>query len=126
MKTARKKILIADDHYEVRELLKDTLESEDREIHFAENGRKAVELAMEQQPDIIIMDIMMPGRINGLEATQQIKTEEKNRDIKIIILSAKGKDRDKINALKAGASAFIEKPFSPADLQKKVETLLEQ
>lgn len=120
-----KKILIADDHYEIRELLKDTLESDNNEIHFAENGRKAVQLAKEQQPDIIIMDIMMPGRINGLEATQQIKAEEKNKDSKIIILSAKGKDRDKISALKAGASAYVEKPFSPGDLLQKVNKLME-
>lgn len=122
----RSKILIADDHYEVRELLKDTLESENREIHFAENGRTAVEMAKTEQPDIIIMDIMMPGRINGLEATQQIKTEEKSKNSKVIILSAKGKDRDKINALEAGASAYIEKPFSPKDLEDKIAFLLKK
>lgn len=121
-----KKILIADDHYEIRELLKDTLESEHNEIHFAENGRKAVELAKAKQPDIIIMDIMMPGRINGLEAAQLIKAEERSKNSKIIILSAKGKDRDKINALKAGASAYVEKPFSPADLLEKIESLLKK
>lgn len=122
----KKKILIADDHYEVRELLRDTLESDSREIHFAESGRKAVELARAKNPDVIIMDIMMPGRINGLEATQQIKSDEKIRNSKIVILSAKGRDRDKIDAIKAGASAFVEKPFSPVDLLKKVESLLEQ
>jgi len=118
------KILIADDHYEVRELLKDTLEKKNREIHFAENGRKAVKMAKEEKPDIIIMDIMMPGRINGLEAAQLIKAEEQSKHCKIIILSAKGKDRDKINALEAGASAYIEKPFSPVDLLEKIESLL--
>jgi len=118
------KILIADDHYEVRELLKDTLKKSDREIHFAENGRKAVKMAKEEKPDIIIMDIMMPGRINGLEAAQQIKAEEQSKHCKIIILSAKGKDRDKINALEAGASAYIEKPFSPVDLSDKIDSLM--
>ncbi|MBB6481280.1 response regulator [Spirochaeta isovalerica] len=119
-----KKILIADDHFEIRELLKDTLEGENREIHFAENGRTAVRMAREEQPEIIIMDIMMPGRINGLEATQQIKADELSKNSKIIILSAKGKDKDKINALEAGASAYIEKPFSPADLADKIDKLL--
>lgn len=119
-----KTILIADDHFEIRELLRDTLQTDSNEIHFAENGRKAVELAETKQPDIIIMDIMMPGRINGLEAAQMIKRSENSKNSKIIILSAKGKDRDKINAIKAGASAFIEKPFSPADLLDKIDTLL--
>ncbi|MBN2655705.1 MAG: response regulator [Spirochaetales bacterium] len=118
------KILIADDHFEIRELLKDTLEGENREIHFAENGSKAVKMAREQKPEIIIMDIMMPGRINGLEAAQQIKSDDLSKDSRIIILSAKGKDRDKINALEAGASAYIEKPFSPADLAEKIDSLL--
>ncbi|MBI9099150.1 MAG: response regulator [Spirochaetaceae bacterium] len=119
-----KKILIADDHYEIRELLKETLSDRDYEIHFAENGKNAVERAKETKPDIIIMDIMMPGRINGLEASEMIKSESTINGCKIIILSAKGRDKDKIKALKAGASAYIEKPFSPVKLLEKIESLL--
>lgn len=119
-----KKILIADDHFEIRELLKDTLSDGDYEISFTESGSKAVSMAKDEQPDIIIMDIMMPGRINGLEATGIIKTEPLCKNVKVIILSAKGRDKDKIEALKVGASAFIEKPFSPVNLLKKIENLL--
>ena len=72
------------------------------------------------------MDIMMPGRINGLEAAEIINSEPATGKNKIIILSAKGKDKDKINALKAGASAFIEKPFSPIKLLEKIKILLEE
>lgn len=121
-----KKILIADDHYEIRELLKDTLSDTNYEIHVAENGKSAIEIAKKQQPDLILMDIMMPGRINGLEAAEIINSESEKRKSKIIILSAKGKDKDKINALKAGASAFIEKPFSPIKLLEKIDTLLKE
>jgi len=120
-----KTILIADDHFEIRELLKDTLSDQDFEILFSENGKQAVSIAQKVKPDIIIMDIMMPGRINGIEATEIIKSDPEVRNSKIIILSAKGKDKDKINALKAGASAFIEKPFSPVKLLSKIENLLE-
>ena len=120
-----KKILIADDHFEIRELLKDTLSDRDFEIEFTENGKKAVEVAKQLTPDIIIMDIMMPGRINGFEAAEIIKSEPLCKNSKIIILSAKGKDKDKIKALKVGASAFIEKPFSPVKLLEKIDSLLE-
>jgi len=120
-----KKILIADDHFEIRELLKDLLDGGSYQILFSENGKNAVETALREKPDLIVMDIMMPGRINGLEATEIIKSDPESKDSKIIILSAKGKDQDKINALKSGASAFIEKPFSPTKLRNKIIKLLE-
>lgn len=119
-----KKILIADDHVEIRELIKETLCNEDFEIHLSENGKKAVQLAKEEKPDIIVMDIMMPGRINGLEATKIIKSEPECKNCKVIILSAKDQDKDKISALKAGASAFVVKPFRPEELLKKIKSLL--
>lgn len=120
-----KTILIVDDHFEIRELLKDTLGDQDYEILFSENGKQAVAKAKKVKPDLIIMDIMMPGRINGIEATEIIKSDSEAHKCKIIILSAKGKDKDKIDALKAGASAFVEKPFSPVKLLSKIQTLLE-
>lgn len=120
-----KKILIVDDHYEIRQLLKDTLDNGKYEILFSENGKSAIEISKRQNPDLIIMDIMMPGRINGLEATEIINSEQKSKKSKIIILSAKGRDIDKINAIKAGASGFLEKPFSPIKLLEKIEYLLE-
>lgn len=118
------KILIADDHEEIRELLKVTLEDENYEIHFSPNAKKAIEIARGIEPDIIIMDIMMPGSINGLQATKIIKAEPYGNRSKIIILSAKGKDRDKIKAIEAGASAFIEKPFNPIHLIQKIKSLI--
>ena len=119
-----KKILIADDHSEIIELLNDTLCDENYELSFTENGKKAVLLAKKTQPDLIIMDIMMPGSINGLDATQIIASDPICINCKIMILSAKGKDTDKIQAIKAGASAFVEKPFSPQILLNKIESLL--
>ena len=118
------KILIADDHFEIRELLKETLNNGNFEVLFTESGTKAVKIANKIHPEIIIMDIMMPGRINGLEAARIIKSTSECINTKIIILSAKGMDQDKINAIKAGASAFINKPFSPVKLLTKIENLL--
>jgi DNA-binding response OmpR family regulator len=120
-----KKILIADDHPEIIELLKDTLISDDFELSFCGNGKKAFLMAKKIQPELVIMDIMMPGSINGLQATKMIRMEPMCRESKIMILSAKGKVKDKIKAIEAGASVFIEKPFSPGKLLKKIEYLLE-
>ncbi len=119
-----KKILIADDHSEIRELLKDILLDTDFELIVTESGNKAVLIAKRKQPDIIILDIMMPGRINGIDATKIIKSTQESKNSKVIILSGKGSERNKIEALKAGASAFIEKPFSPIRLLEKIESLL--
>ncbi len=119
-----KKILIADDHSEIRELLKDILLDTDFELIVTESGSKAVLIAKRKQPDIIILDIMMPGRINGIDATKIIKSTPESINSKIIILSGKGSEKNKIEAIKAGASAFIEKPFSPIRLLDKIESLL--
>lgn len=118
------KILIVDDHLEIRELLGNIFSDQDYDLSFTENGKSAVLLAKEIQPDLIIMDVMMPGTINGLDATEIIRAEPLCKGCKIIILSAKGEDKDKIKAIKAGASAFIEKPFSPINLISKVKQLL--
>ena len=119
-----KKILIADDLSEIRRLLALTLKSEDYQIFQAENGEKAVEIAMSEHPDLIIMDILMPGKLDGLEATRVLKNNPETKDCKIIMLTVKGHETDRENALKAGANDYFSKPFSPLDLIAKVEEVL--
>ncbi len=77
-----------------------------------------------EKPDLIIMDIMMPGGIDGLEATRIIKNDPDTKNCKIIVLSAKGQEIDKEKGAEAGADDYFVKPFSPLDLIKKVEEVL--
>ena len=120
----KKKILIVDDQIEVRELVELTLRSGDFEIFQAKNGQEAVMAARKEKPDLVIMDIMMPGEMDGLEATRVIKNGFYTRDCKVIMLTAKGQSSDIIKGLGTGADGYITKPFSPLDLFKKVEALL--
>jgi len=119
-----KKILIVDDQPEVRELVDVTLSSEDTHIIKAASGEEAVEVTRGESPDLIIMDIMMPGEIDGLEATRILKSDPRTRNISILLLTAKGQDRDIEKGLEAGADAYFIKPFSPLELIHKVEEIL--
>jgi len=119
-----KKILIVDDQLEVRELVEVTLRVEDYRILQAENGEKAIEIARAEKPDLIIMDIMMPGGMDGLEAARILKNDPETKGCKIIMLTAKGQEADKEAGLEAGTDDYFVKPFSPLELIKKVEEAL--
>ena len=119
-----KKILIVDDQIEVRDLVEVTLKSGDYEIFQAENGAKAIEIARAEKPDLIIMDVMMPGDMDGLEATRILKNDPETRGRPIIILTAKGQEIDRDKGFEAGADEYFSKPFSPLELIKKVEDVL--
>jgi CheY-like chemotaxis protein len=119
-----KKILIVDDQSEVRRLVEITLSVENYQIIQAESGEKAIEMAREEKPDLIIMDIMMPGKIDGLEATQILKNDPETKACPIIMLTAKGQQREREDGLAAGADDYFSKPFSPLELIQKVEEVL--
>lgn len=120
-----KKILIVDDQVEVRELVQVTLEIGDYQILSAENGQQAVDIARAEHPDIILLDIMMPGSdVDGLEACRLLKADPNTADITIVMLSAKGQDVDIETGKVAGADDYFTKPFSPIALIEKVESVI--
>lgn len=120
-----KKILIVDDRPEVRELVEETLMIGDYQILKAENGETGVQLAFQEKPDLIIMDVMMPGELDGLEAVRKIKGDPETRHCVILMLTSKGKEDDIKKGYEAGADAYFTKPFSPLDLIQKVEEVLD-
>jgi CheY-like chemotaxis protein len=120
-----KKILIVDDQLEVRELVEVTMRVGDYQILKAKSGEEAIELVKAEKPDLIIMDVMMPGGIDGLEATSILKNDPETKDCKIIMLTAKGQEIDKEKGIEAGADDYFVKPFSPLELIRKVEDILE-
>lgn len=119
-----KKILIVDDQQQVRELVEVTLRGENYHVLQAKSGEEAVKTAKKEKPELIIMDIMMPGKIDGLEATHRIKNGPETKECKVIMLTAKGQDADIEKGYQAGAEGYFVKPFSPLDLIKKVEESL--
>ena len=119
-----KKILIVDDRQEVRELVEVTLRVKDYRILQASSGEAALETVKAENPDLILMDIMMPGGIDGLETTRIIKNDPETKGCIVIMLTAKGQQVDREKGLEAGADDYFVKPFSPLDLIRKVEEVL--
>jgi CheY-like chemotaxis protein len=120
-----KKILIVDDQLEVRELVQVTLEIGNYQIIAAENGKQALEVAQAEHPDIILLDIMMPGsNVDGLEACRRLKNDPATANITIVMLSAKGQESDIEAGRQAGADDYFTKPFSPIALIEKVEEVM--
>lgn len=120
-----KKILIVDDQPEVRELVAVTLSVWEYQILEAESGEMAIEVAKEHNPDIILMDVMMPGVIDGFEATRILKSDAKTKNSIIIMLTAKGQESDREKGYEVGADGYFIKPFSPLHLMREIEGIIE-
>lgn len=122
----QKKILVVDDEKDIRDLVEVTLLRSDHLVMKAESGDTAVEIARTQKPDLILMDIMMPGNIDGLQATRILKNDPETRQCKVVLLTAKGQLADRQEGIKAGADDYFSKPFSPLELLRKVDQMLDR
>jgi putative two-component system response regulator len=112
-------VLIVDDEYIGRETLQSVLEGEGYELEMAENGFQAIEKAKKLLPDVILLDVMMPG-MTGFEVCQRIRNDPQIAEIPIIILTALDDRESLLNALKAGADDFISKPFDRYELRARL------
>lgn len=117
---SNERILIVDDEKEIRDLVDIYLKGEGYETLKAENGEEALNLLEKEKVDLIILDIMMP-KVNGIEACLKIREE---REMPIIMLSAKSEDMDKILGLNTGADDYLTKPFNPLELVARVKSQL--
>ncbi len=118
-----KKILIVDDEPNIRTLVAKYAKFENYEVIEAADGMKAVLLAKENAPDIIIMDIMMP-ELDGFSAVREIKKTMPR--IPVIFLSARGEEYDRINGFETGADDYVVKPFSPKELMLRINAVLKR
>jgi CheY-like chemotaxis protein len=111
-----RKILLVDDHADIRRLIRMTLEFEDYEIHEAADGESALRIARQVRPDFVLTDVMMPGPVDGLEVCRRIKADPDLRDTHVMVVSARGQARDREAGMQAGADTYLVKPFSPLQL----------
>ncbi|MCO4094480.1 MAG: response regulator [Acidovorax sp.] len=118
-----KKILIVEDHLDIRKLLKMTLEFDDFEIHEASTGDAGWVLAQELQPDIVLLDVMMPGTLTGLDVCRRIKSDPTTRHTKVIMLTARVQASDREMGMAAGADDYLMKPFSTLQVLEKIYRL---
>jgi two-component system phosphate regulon response regulator PhoB len=118
-KYAMKKILIVEDHADIRRLIRMTLEFEAYDIFEAVDGEQGIRMAQEVQPDLVLLDVMMPGRLNGLEVCRFLKAQP--TPPRILLLTARGRSEDFEAGLHAGSDAYLVKPFSPLQLMETIE-----
>ena len=113
-------ILVVDDEQAIADLIEIHLLAEGYRVRKADNGADALRIVAEEDPDLIVLDIMMPG-MDGLEVCRAIRRE---RNVPILMLSAKSEDVDKILGLKTGADDYLTKPFNPLELVARVKAQL--
>ena len=116
-------ILIADDDEDVASAVEVNLQLEGYEVHLAHDGIEAVEQARTLQPDLILLDVVMPG-LDGFEVCRELRADPRTMNSAVILLTAKSVASDKVHGLAAGADDYIVKPFEPAELVARVRSVL--
>jgi DNA-binding response OmpR family regulator len=118
-----KKILIADDEPNIVAAIEFLLKQRGHDVHTAADGATALEIVGAIVPDLVLLDVMMP-RASGYEVCQTLRRRPEWRHIKIVMLSAKGRESEIVRGLTLGADLYVTKPFSTRDLMAKIEGLL--
>jgi len=119
------KILIIEDEKDIAELIAFNLQRKSFDTQIACDGIKGLQQVLDYQPDLIILDLMMPG-MDGLSVKEELSHDARTRDIPVIILTARSQTDDKIKGLEAGADDYMTKPFSPKELVLRVQNLLKR
>jgi two-component system, OmpR family, phosphate regulon response regulator PhoB len=119
-----KKILIIEDQPDIRKLVKMTLDFSEYELHEASEAHAGFAMVKAIQPDLILLDIMMPGEMDGLSLCAMLKNTDIYKNTPIILLTARGQVADRHAGLEAGADEYLVKPFSPIKLIEVVESFL--
>ncbi len=120
---SNEKILTVDDEQPIQELLRYNLEKEGFRVIAAGNGEDAVRLARNESPELILLDLMLPG-MSGLDVCRKLKENAATADIPVIMVTAKTEDSDVVLGLELGADDYVTKPFSPKVVLARVRTVL--
>ncbi|MDF3852905.1 phosphate regulon transcriptional regulator PhoB [Paracoccus sp. P2] len=116
-------VLVVEDEGAQREVLKYNLEAEGFDVVLAENGDEAMLLVAEEQPDLIVLDWMLPN-VSGIEVCRRVKADPSTRQIPIIMLSARSEEVDRVRGLETGADDYVVKPYSVVELMARLRTQL--
>ncbi|MDX9738210.1 MAG: response regulator [Azonexus sp.] len=110
-----KKILLVDDHADIRRLIRITL-GKNYEVFEAEEGSSALEMARQKKPDLVVLDVMMPGELNGFQVLDALKSDPQLINTRVIMVTARGQAQDYDDGIRRGADAYFIKPFGPLQL----------
>jgi CheY-like chemotaxis protein len=118
------RVLVVDDEREIRELCRVALELEGCEVFEAADGAAAIDAVPRVRPDVIFLDLMMPG-VDGWEVLERLQADERTASIPVVLLTAKAGDQDQLRGWEAGILEFVVKPFNPLVLSELVSRALE-
>ncbi len=118
-----KRVLIVEDQEDIRELIRMTLEVEEIDIHEAPDGPAGLEAARRLQPQLMLLDVMMPGGMDGFGVCERVRADPKLKRTRVVLLTARAQPEDRARGLKAGADDYLVKPFSPRELLTVVNRL---
>ncbi len=121
---SQKNILVVEDHPETRELLAYNLKNAGYQVRTAVTGQAALDLAARLKPDLVLLDVMLPGGMDGLEICRRLKQDQRMRGVPVLMLTALGDEVDRIVGLELGAEDYVTKPFSPRELMLRIKSLL--
>ncbi|MFY7707600.1 MAG: response regulator transcription factor [Flavobacteriales bacterium] len=120
---SKQKILLVDDEQDILDLIGFNLEKEGFEVHTANNGRTGLEIARRVSPDLVLLDVMMPG-MDGMETCRELRDDSNLKHVLIAFLTARNEDYSQIAGFDAGADDYISKPIKPRVLVSRVKALL--
>ena len=115
-------ILVVEDDADIRDSLAAILRAEGYSVSTAENAEDAFKKVKASRPDLVLMDIVMPGQ-NGFQATRTLTKDEETKNIPVILCTSKGQETDKVWGMRQGARDYVVKPVNPADLLAKIAAL---
>ena len=119
----KRRVLLADDDPGLRRLIGTTLGTEDFDLLQAVDGEEALQIARQQHPELVLLDVNMP-KLDGFEVCRHLKSEPATSGIKVVMLTARSEEVDRARGREAGADEYFTKPFSPVQLLNKVYALL--
>jgi CheY-like chemotaxis protein len=117
------RILVCEDQDSIRRMIEALVQARGYEVTAVASGAKALDVALTNPPDLVLLDLMLPGQYDGFDVCRRLRADPKTQDIPVVIISALDDDDARARATQAGAAAYYTKPFSPIALLKEIERL---
>ena len=117
------RILVVEDQDSIRRMIEALIEARGYTVTAVSSGAKALDVAMTDPPDLVLLDLMLPGQYDGFDVCNRLRSDPATRHVPVVIITAMDDDGTRAKAKQAGANAFYSKPFSPIALLKEIERL---
>jgi CheY-like chemotaxis protein len=117
------RILVVEDQDSIRRMIEALVQARGYQVTAVSSGAKAIDVAMTDPPDIVLLDLNLPGQYDGFDVCQRLRSDPATRHVPVVIISAMDDDESRARATAAGATAYYTKPFSPIALLKEIDRL---